>query len=191
MVRDFFACLLCDVVANDNRIKPSQMKRVVMVDNDDNINWEHVKLLNEFHQGQNKLYAPIDTYRACVYSNEFSACLCGILNPPKGGCSFPNIFVIGTHLCRRLSAHAVEVYNELVHATPNESKCALLLAPCCLPVFSRILLYKKAAATPRIRRRPRSLSFARVDFFKRWGRRPCTPKFVGIWCRLKRQEEMA
>ena len=132
--KGFFACLLCDVVANDNRIKPSQVKRVVMVDNDNNINWEHVRLLNEFHQGQNAFYAPINAYRACIYSDEFSACLCSILNSPKGGCS-PNIFVIGTHLCRRLSAHAVEVYNELVHATPNESKCALLLAPCCLPVF--------------------------------------------------------
>eukprot|EP00944_MAST-04C_sp_MAST-4C-sp1_P004636 g4636.t1 len=119
--KGFFACLLCDVVANDNRIKPSQVKRVVMVDNDNNINWEHVRLLNEFHQGQNAFYAPINAYRACIYSDEFSACLCSILNSPKGGCS-PNIFVIGTHLCRRLSAHAVEVYNELVHATPNESK---------------------------------------------------------------------
>lgn len=133
--KGFFACLLCDVVANDKRLKPLQMKRVVMVDNDDNINWEHVKLLNEFHQGQGVPYAPIDAHRACLYSDEFSACLRGILNSPTGECSPQNIFVIGTHLCRRLSAHAVEVYNELVHATPKDAKCALLLAPCCLPVF--------------------------------------------------------
>ena len=38
-------------------------------------------------------------------------------------------FLSSVHLCRRLSAHAVELYNELVHA-PNES-------------ISRILLYKR------------------------------------------------
>ena len=46
---------LCDVLANDSRLKQSQVKRVVMVDNDDNINWDHVELLNKFHQGKKQV----------------------------------------------------------------------------------------------------------------------------------------
>ncbi len=151
--KGFFATLLSAVMSyhinnhpdddkNNGSSNNNIVNKIIMVDNDLNINWNHIDLLNS----TSSIKTSIETHRLCLYSKEFDVLINSLLDN--------NVFVIGTHLCKRLSARAVEVYNALCNNNKynnrnnidnknsikqlSTSSMAFLLAPCCLPVFRGI-----------------------------------------------------
>ncbi len=145
--KGFFAMLLSAVMSyildsndtvtcnnkNNNKNKMKNIvNRILMVDNNNDINWEHIDLLNKSIDTR----LSIETNRICLYSESFTKLIDGLKN------SNNNVFVVGTHLCKRLSARAVEVYNSLCSkfneandTNKTNLSVAFLLAPCCLPTF--------------------------------------------------------
>ena len=151
--KGFFAALLATICSRE----PSLRGRVVditMVDSNEAIKWGHVPLLNAAHAvaGSEAASPQLLAMRTSVHSAEFGALVQTLRDEIVAQRS--RVLVVGTHLCRRLSARAVEVFNEIsggsdgtasasVSASAARGRAvALLLAPCCLPRFGSVCVIR-------------------------------------------------
>ena len=128
--KGFFAALLAGMCDRDPALN---VQTITMVDSNDAIKWSHVPLLNASHGAA---VAQLVALRASVYDDAFEALLATLQRAVAAKTA--RVLVVGTHLCRRLSARAVEVYNVLAGAAARDApsrSVALLLAPCCIPRF--------------------------------------------------------
>ena len=109
--KGFFAMLLSAVMSymldgndtvtcNNNNDKNKKMKniinRILMVDNNNDINWEHVDLLNK---SNSKQQLSIETNRVCLYSESFTKLIDGLKS------SNNNVFVLLNQLHSVITWH--------------------------------------------------------------------------------------
>ena len=159
--KGFFGMILT-YLANFYPLLKSMVKRIVCIEKNTDVKWSHFKEANldfELNCSSNissDLYAciPIDIWENTnIHSEAFEYKVLnynvdGVCNKNESevgsklaGVSCAKImrrtevFLVGIHLCRRLSSRFIELNNLLMNNVTSASLAGSILAPCCLPRF--------------------------------------------------------